>query len=189
MKESVKIIENIKNGNEDSFKELFDIYNRRLYYFVFKYLRNKEDSEEIVQEIFLKIWRDRSKLDPGLSLKSFLFTIAYNSTMNAIRKRAFNEQYKNMVGLTTALSDMATEEDVNYRETLLLIEKAIDLLPPKRKQVFLMSRYEGLTYQEIADRLSLSVKTVNDHMNEALKFLRKNLKEYGILIGFLFLGQ
>lgn len=187
MKESAQLVENIKNGNEASFKELFDSYNRPLYYFVFKYLRNKEDAEEIVQEIFLKIWRDRSKLNADLSLKSFLFTIAYNSTMNALRKSAFNNQYKNMVGLTQPSSDLATEKEVNYRETLLLIEKAIDLLPPKRKQVFKMSRYEELTYQEIADQLSLSVKTVNDHMTEALKFLRKNLKEYGILMVVLFL--
>ena len=186
MKESDELVESIKIGNEASFKEMFDHYNRPLYYFVFKYLRNKEDAEEIVQEIFLKIWRERSKLDAGLSLKSFLFTIAYNSTMNALRKRSFNNQYINMVGLTQPSSDLATEKEVNYRETLLLIENAIELLPPKRKQVFKMSRYEELTYQEIADELSLSVKTVNDHMNEALKFLRKNLKEYGILIAILF---
>ncbi|HEX8546744.1 MAG TPA: RNA polymerase sigma-70 factor, partial [Cytophagaceae bacterium] len=147
----------------------------------------KEDAEEIVQEVFLRIWRDRENLNPELSLKSFLFTIAYNSTVNALRKRAFEDQYRNMIGLSTISSDLATEKEINYRETLGLVEKAIDLLPPKRKQVFQMSRFEGLTYQEIADQLSVSVKTVNDHMNEALKFLRKNLKEYGILVWYLFI--
>jgi RNA polymerase sigma-70 factor (family 1) len=167
----------IATDDEDAFAELFRRYDRRIYPFVLKMIHAQTLAEEVTQEIFIKIWQHRDKLIAIDQPEAYIFTIAVRHTLDHIKKR-LNEQ-KMLQGLSAIQlqSHNDTEEHLLLHDKQALIQQAVDQLPPQQKTVYLLSRQQGLSYEDIARQLQLSPNTVRNHLVKALQFIRTWLDE------------
>ncbi len=166
---------NINKLTQEQFENLFTDYFKALVNFANKFLQNIDDSKEIVHDVFINIWEKRDEIDTNKSVKSYLYTSVNNRCLNFIRdnkKFAENEDFEKLNTSTNPTDDFAEIE------IQAIIEKTLSDMSPKVKKVFELSRYENLKYKQIANKLDVSVKTVESHISKALKELRKNLKEY-----------
>ena len=168
------LVRKLKRGDISSFDSLFRQYYKRVYLFVKGILKSHEDAENVVQEVFVKIWEKRNELDENQSFESFVFTISYNTSISLIRKklsekRFLEEWFKRMK------DKMEVVDETDFNDLSNRVIMCIDQLPPRRRQVYLMSREEGLTYAEISKRLGISVNTVENHISASLRFLRQHL--------------
>ena len=183
-KPAEKVVSLYQNFTPDEKVEiLFRKYYAGLCKSLYKILRDATLAEDIVQEVFLKVWEVRETLKMEDAIQSYLYRSCYNAALNFLKQQKKNTDLDNLETTITA-SDSA-ERHLNFQETEAEIKKAIDALPPKTKVVFSLSRFEELSYKEIAERLDISVKSVEKHMGIALQRLRENLKEY--LVGVLLL--
>ncbi|MDP4240436.1 MAG: RNA polymerase sigma-70 factor [Bacteroidota bacterium] len=168
----------LKEGNLLAFNELFDRYGKRLYYFSKGYLKSPESAEEIVQEVFLKIWDNRIELSACKSIESYLFTITRNGILNTIRKSkselAYLDYVKNNPGKNVLL-----EEELNFNELEKAYHEAVEHLSPRRKEIYQLSREHSFSNAEIAIKMNISVKTVENQMTSALSEIRRNLRSLG----------
>ena len=173
MSVSTSNILNDKSLFESFFKEQYGSLCR----FAYGFLKDNDDAEEIVQGCFVKLWEDRKTLVIGDNPKPYLFSMVRNSCLNQIKHISVREDFK-AHNEREINADATIEEEI---DTLTLQEKvnqAIQNMPPQRKRIFEMSRFEGLKYKEIAAHLNISVKTVENHMGSAMKSLRVDLKDY-----------
>jgi len=171
----------LKQGDMLAFDEIYHKYNKLLFGFAIRIVKFSHDAEDIVHDVFLKLWQNRTSIDEGMSFRSYLFTIAYNTTINIIRKRSVKEEYvealKNLQDQGT--NNVATEMEFNELNEKL--QSALNELPQRQKEIYMLSRDEGLTYSQIAEKLSISVNTVENHMVKALKFLRTRIDTTSIM--------
>ena len=161
-------------GSQRAFAVLVERYSAKIYAHVLTYLKNASRSEEITQDIFLKLWETRADL-PGIdNFPGYLHVITRNRTISELRKKleAFNEAGAEDVEDVQLNPGLQME----YRQLSDILLRGIDLLPPRRKQVFRMSRFDGMSYERIAAELGISKGTVNEHIVEALLFLRSYLR-------------
>lgn len=170
-------------GDEHAFAELFANYHQLLGSFIMRLIKSEELTQEIVQDVFLKIWINRGVLAEIACFKAYLIVIARNHTLNSLKQiaRERNRQtaWVNNV-LRLAANDEHETETINTTE---LIDQAIALLPPQQKKVYLLSRREGLRQEEIASTLNISLETVKKHMVLALRFLKNHLRTHiGIFV-------
>ena len=184
-----QLVKSLKSGSVLAFNTLFHHYSNRLYQFSLKYLKSEEEAEELVQEVFTRIWEKRSDLKAELSFNSYLFTIAFNVIRKYFRRKIhladyLNDKVKDDLSLDTV-------NKVNFNSLKKHLDNLVSLLPPRRKEIFTKSRYEGYTIKEIANAMKISKKTVENQLTEALKFIRTHLsREHlaGILFFFLFVS-
>lgn len=184
-----EIINALKKGDEKAFKLTYNMYERKLFAFIFGYTKSESQTKDILQETFIKLWNKRANLNPEYSLKSYLFKIAYNIYIDKLRRKE-NElyildswRYKRIVE--------ALEEDVETRNLRIeKIRRAIDTLPKRCKEVFLLSKYEGFQYSEISEILGVSPKTVQAQMVKAYKLIREEFTDKNgnllLFISYLF---
>lgn len=165
----------LRNNSITAFDSLFYKYSDKLYSFAFSLLKNREDSKEIVQEAFSRIWQKRNELDSSKSFKSYLFTISYNLIIDQLRLRLKDQEYRNSVGEYFDLNVVSNNNKTDYNIIDCQVKSAVEELPKKRKQVYLLSRENGLSQKEIADKLGISVKTVENQINLSLKQIRMRL--------------
>ena len=173
-----EIIKRIKSGDSYAFEELYYKYVDKVFYFNLRYLRNREDAEGLTQEIFIKIWEIRDSLNPELSLNSYIFTIAKNTIFNKNRKKINEQAYKEYLRNHLDKVYDKTENDILLNEVRDWINKAVNDLPPQRRNIFKLSRFEGLSYKEISSRLNLSERTVESHIRLALKSIRSFINHH-----------
>ncbi len=183
-----ELLTRLKNGDMLAFDRVYELYSHKLFSFVFKILKNEAEADDIVQEVFVKIWESRLKLEDYKLLNSYIFTIAYNNSIDLIRKRINNTKYlehlKNSVVINVTPNVIS---QIEFNELNILAEKLISNLSERQKQVYLLHREEGLTYPEIAEKLGISKNTVENHMVKALKYLRQNM-DNSLLINMLFVS-
>jgi len=167
----------LREGDERAFQILFKKYYSAMCHFARQFLNDSELAEETVQDMFVKIWEKRTTLNIETSVKHYFFRSVRNQCLNQIQHEKIKKQYSNMV-LESAHQDIDPEH--YYVEVGLIqrIERSIDSLPPKRQEIFRLSREQGMKYKDIADTLNISVKTVEAQMGLALKHLREELKEF-----------
>lgn len=168
-----KLIAGLKRGDYDSYETLFKRYFVRFVNFVHKLTGDRQAAKDLVQEAFMKVWVNREKLNETFSIGDYLFILIKRAAINYLRDRKFAET------LTLELSeriggDAASDRPAETRDLIRHIRTCVDKMPPQRKKVFLMSRQESLSNKEIAQKLSLSEKTVERHITLALTDLRKN---------------
>ena len=168
----------LQDSNLKAFGELFDRYGKRLYHFAVKYLKSSENAEEIVQDVFLKIWINRERLSAEKSFESYLFTITKNGILNTIRKSKSEQAYQNYVKLHPQ-KNVLLDEELDFNELEIAYRKVVDKLSPRRKEIFLLSRDRSLSYAEIAQMMNISTKTVENQMTSALSEIRRNLRSLG----------
>lgn len=185
---SFELLTRLKNGDMLAFDRVYELYSHKLYSFVFKILKNEAEADDIVQEVFVKIWESRHKLEDYKLLNSYIFTIAYNNSIDLIRKRINNSKYLEHLK-NSAVSNITPSitSQIEFNELNIQAEKLIANLPERQKQVYLLHREEGLTYPEIAEKLGISKNTVENHMAKALKYLRQNM-DNSLLINMLFVS-
>ncbi|MDW7694904.1 RNA polymerase sigma-70 factor [Flammeovirgaceae bacterium SG7u.111] len=173
-KEKVLVLQ-LKAGNEVAFKQLFVKHYQKVFYFAFNYLKVKEDAEEIVHDVFVQVWNNKHKLNEDLSFEGFVRTIARNLIYNQFKKKDYHQLYLNYIQAHETHICFNTEEQIEYNELKQLTQEAIEKLSPRKREIFNLSRTEGLSHQEIADSLGISIRTVKDQMTKALNDIRQYL--------------
>lgn len=183
------LVSNLKKGDRKAFEQIFKKYAERIYYFSIKYLKLKEDAEEITQEVFVRLWNRRFDLKTELSFSSYLFMIAKNAVIDMLRKRQKESLFNEDINSNIESPLYEDNKSVEYKELNEIIQNSIKDLPVKRRQIYLLSRDEGLTYKQIAEKLDISIKTVESHMRLALQQLKKSVgdKYELILLGIMFI--
>lgn len=154
--------------------------------YAFNFVKEQEGSEEIVQEVFFQLWINRKKTEIKTSISSYLYRAVRNRCINLIKHIEIRENYKQHNSAEIDKLDKEYSDPVSVSELDKKIRKCIDNLPMQRKKIFLMSRYEEMTYSEIAEKMGLSKKTIENQMGKALQYLRTELKEYMPLIIIFF---
>ena len=170
------LIIRLKEGSRQAFNRLFDIYNQKLYFFAFGYLKSEKEAEEIVQETFLKIWERRQAIDPALSVNAYLFKIAFNFIQKRLIKILKEEELKHDLAGEIVSFDDYTANTLNYHFLMQRIDELIEELPPRQRQIIELRKLDGYSVKEISEQLSLAVKTVEAHLTAGLKFLKEHLK-------------
>lgn len=175
------LIKAFKEGNEQAFKKLFDKYHQKLYAYLFRLLDSKDDAEDIVQETFIKIWEAREQFIEGYSFDAFLFKIAKNAFISFARKKVNQKVIEVKPEMFANPDSNNSDSYVICRETREIIDTIINRLPQKRKEIFRMRRVENLSRKEIADKLGISIVTVDNQIMKANHYLKAELKKYSIL--------
>ena len=180
----------IASGNQAAFRDFFEKHRARLYNYLYTVVKSKEIAEEIVIDVFLKIWTGRELITEIRNMDAFLHKVAYNKALDFFRIASRNAALQKLVRREM---EEAREKQADHRlqewECRKIINRALERLSPQRRIIFTLSRMEGLSYDEIAEKLHLSRNTVRNTMAETLRSLRLHLKEYEInavlVIGFL----
>ena len=168
------------------FDQIYEQYSHKLFSFVLKILKNEAEADDIVQEVFVKIWESRDKLGDYKLLNSYIFTIAYNNSIDLIRKRINTNKYLEYLKNSSVVQNTPKSiSEIEFNELSIQVEKMIANLPDRQKQVYLLHREQNLTYPEIAEKLGISKNTVENHMVKALKYLRQNMNNSLLVNMFL----
>lgn len=169
----------LQQTDETRFIEvLFKTHYARLCKLVFRVVNDRDVAEDIVQDVFMKVWSNRAQLQINTSFSAYLTRAAMNGALNFLEKdrRSVRLEPEEMLNLQPASNTL--QEYLDFKEVEEKVRAAIDALPPACKTIFVLSRYEEMTYAEIADSLNLSLKTVENQMGKSLKLLREYLKVY-----------
>ncbi len=175
-KKEKRLLYGLINDQSLAFEELYKAYSPRIYNFVYSVLFNKSLAEDITQDCFIRIWERRKDLDLSKSFSSYIYTIARNLVYRETEKQVHDAQY---IKFIKTFDQQETNEDViNLKLMTDHINQLINELPEVRKEIFTLSRFKGLSAQEIANKLSLSERTVETQIYRSLLFLKKRLKNY-----------
>lgn len=184
----------VATGNRQAFTQLYTTYLNNLYRYIFLFTKSKEETEEILQEIFIKIWETREKLPEVASVKNYLFRFAKNKLLDKIRHLQIRQRVLSEIKRTKDISETTTSDQCTYREYYRLVQQAIEKLPPKRKLIFRLNIENGLSQDEIAMQLNISKSVVQKQVYSASNFVREYLFKHGeisfsILVAALFLSS
>ncbi|MGQ8338602.1 RNA polymerase sigma factor [Sunxiuqinia sp. A32] len=177
------ILKELKQGNEEAYKQLFEHYYESLVLYCQNLSGNRSQAEDIVQETFIKIWNNRNALDITTSIRSYLYRSVYNNFIKEYTKKVKAEKILLDVKRETLNNLIELDREI-YDRKIKLIENAIEELPRKCKKVFLMSKVDGYKYKEIAKLLSISEKAVEKHISRAIARIKENLKVKSNLLLF-----
>lgn len=172
------LLKQVSEGNEQAFKILFSSYYDRLFHYIYGFIKSKQITEELVMDVFLKIWLGRDIILQISKFDSFLFRVAHNKSIDFLRSVAKDPKFQDLLWnqIQLAGTDQA-DTSITIQEYKTKIREAISLLSPQRKKVYQLSREEDMTHDQIAARLNLSKHTINNHIVEAQKFIRDYLSK------------
>lgn len=173
--EEKELVVKLKRGDSIAFEQLYNLYKYPLAINVLRLVKSEEITQDIIQELFITIWRTRNQIDPHKSFSAYLHTIARNMVMDVFRKSLRDKKLEDILMSTSTEIYSHIEEDIFTKETKTQIDEIIDLLPPKRRMVFKLCKLEGKSYKEVSEKLNISVTTVNDHIKKANAFLKSEL--------------
>lgn len=184
--ETVTTIQDFKAGTIETFEEVFHAYYKALVVYARTILKDTDEAEDIVQQVFITIWEKRSSMEVHTSLRALLYKSVHNACLNKIKQQAVRTKYA--ADAQHNIPKMAADDGIQQKELQKSIEMALSTLPEQCGRIFRMSRFDQLKYQEIADQLGLSVKTVENQMGKALKIMKEQLKDY-LPIALLIISQ
>ena len=182
------LLQDVAAGNELAFRKLFQGYWKKVYAVSVDFTKSEPLAEEIVQDVFLKIWLKREGLVSVLKFDDYLFTVARNHIYNTLRKKTAEQSFLKHLENHFLENSYFPEKDIHFKETRDLVNKAVELLPAQQRMVFTLSRNEGLDHNQIAEKLGISKLTVKSHMTRALQSIRLFLQEHsdGEMLYYLF---
>lgn len=169
-----RAIEQLKDGSKDAFHLLYDTYSPKILAFANSYLRNDTEAEELLQEVFLKLWEVRGQLDGAKNIKSFLFKICINLIYDFIRKKNISKAYVDYSIQNLSFSDN-TWQEVIYHDMINHLQALIAQMPEQRQRIFRLNKEEGLSIEDIALQLNLSHRTVENHLYRAVSYLKEKI--------------
>lgn len=173
------LIARFKQGDQQAFSELYDKYHGKLFRFALSYLKSEEEAEDVVHDLFVKLWDKKDQLREGQNFDAYIFTVSKNHILNRIRNKKVRRNCRDSIQKSVDIHANPTIRQVSGAEYKAIYDKALNLLPDRRKQVYLLSRQEGLSYEEIAAELNISKNTVEVHIVRALKSIRNSLNQQG----------
>ena len=176
-------ISRLKKGENTAYETLFRLYFDRLFYFAKSYLEDEDEAKEITQNVFFKFWKKRASLNIDSNLNAYLFRMTKNECLDYFKHQKVKANYHDVIQRERASLNQTSLQD---HPDLLLIESELEEkvnqilneLPPRCKQIFIKSRFEGLKYKEIASEMNISIKTVEHQIAKALRLFRRELQEY-----------
>ncbi len=177
----IKLVKGLVNGDKKALDEIYQFYYPRLYSFAKGFLKVEDDINDILQDVFIKIWENRKNIKNVETFNAYIFTITKNGIISYFRDKIKTRAFESRV------MDMATSEafllddTLEYKDIKEKVDLIIEQLPEKRKIIFKLSREQGLSHKEIATQLGISIKTVDDHIMHAIRYLRKHLKTLDII--------
>ena len=189
---SESFIRQLNNGDEQAFRIIYNKMYAKVYRFAYALTKRRDQSEEVVQETFLRLWLHRADVDATRSLDAFLFTIARRLVIDMMRNATSTAALRDSLWSTMQKENHATEETILENNLAALVDEAVAQLPAQQQLIFKLSRDQGLTHEEIAIKLGISKNTVKNHLVSALKTLKVKLARHGfstLLIFILFFAN
>ncbi len=178
--ESTAFSDRLRKDDRSVIDEIYSLYHLRLFRFALAYLKNEADSYDIVQEVFIKLWENRFNLSATTNFDAYLFTVARNTVISLLRKRITEQKFQ--AQFASQSEEMPTVEgDIDYQIIQNRYQKLVEQLPPRRREIFRLSREQGLSNKDIALEKGISEKTVEDHLTKSLGFLRQQLSKMGLV--------
>jgi RNA polymerase sigma-70 factor (ECF subfamily) len=165
----------LADGNPAAIEELYDFYYPRLYNFSKTFLKLEDGIDDILQEVFIKIWQNRSRIKTSSTFNAFIFTITRNLLINELRSRLTNQKIKEKVGKMAIPIEYSFIEQSEFHDLKEKVDKAINELPVRQKEIFTLSRINGYSHKEIAESLNITTKAVEFHIAKAIALLKKKL--------------
>ncbi len=176
-----QLIERLQQGDTNAFDILFYTFEPVIYAYAMKLTSNAEDAKEVVQEVFLKVWEKRAEIDPRYRFESFLYTIAKNLVYNKARHRTYYVAYQKYIMLHDSQTEHVTENTVYFNELNTFVQTALLQMPPVQREVFRLSRMQGLSHGEIAKKMNTSTSNVKNHIRKALRSIREQIQVHKIV--------
>lgn len=190
-KEIQQLTIRLRNGDAKAFHELYLYFAPILYRYVYSLLHSKEDTEDILHNVFCKIWEMRNTLKDNTNFEAFLVTVSKNSAYNLFKSKYYSMVLKESMmnnDIGNSNNCINGENDSIEQDLTSYLGKVISNLPPRRKEIFILNRFKGLTYKEIANMLQISENTVDTQMRKALAYIKENLGNELIVILMTFIG-
>ena len=176
------LVQLLQKGNVAAFDSLFEVYSPKLFGFALKYFKNETDAEELVQEVFVKVWENHKNLKSELSFKSYLFTIALNQIRKYFNQKAISLRYMESLQNELQIDEHPTTQNDDYETFMKQINQLIEQMPFRRREIFTKSKLEGKSSKVIADELNISPGTVDNQVSEAIRFIRSQLKKENLVL-------
>lgn len=172
------LISQLNESSTEAFDRLFQKYHKHIFNFCKRILYSKIEAEEIVQSVFLALWENRAVVDPNKSFEKYIFSLTRYQVIDLIRKKLCRQTFAAQLIVQEAASDWQTEEQLYFKELYELLQSLIQQLPERRREIFLLSRRNGISYKEIALQLNISENTVDTQIRRALEFLRAGIDRH-----------
>lgn len=170
------ILTKISRGDANAFAVLFNFYKNKVYGYAMAILQTEKSAEEIVQDVFIKIWIKRENLTTIENFGAYLRTVSRNETLNALKHVAITQKHEELTIKYTNEFDLSTENTIQFRETKQILESAIQKLPPQQKLIYTLCHIDGIKQKDVAEKLNISPLTVKVHLREAIKSIKSYLK-------------
>ena len=175
LSDEMQLLQQLITGDAESFRKIYECYQGKIFLFALRLTKSKSEAEEVVQEVFVRLWEKREKIKIEKSFNAYILTITKNLVLDGLKKAAYDKTiqqkiYRNMRALQNTTIDSLIEKELTR-----LHQEAVDRLSPQKKIVFKLSREEELSYEEIAKKLGISKNTVRNQMSDSLKSIREYL--------------
>lgn len=178
----INLLHLLKQDDHKAFDAIFHLYYARVFNLAYRFLRSSSEAEEIVQQTFITVWENRQNIDLEKSFGGFILSIARHQCLNQLKKAVYRQRFIDLSLQNSEAAENNSETILNFEELQQLLKKAISELPPKRREIFILSREQELSYKEIAARLKIKESTINTQISKAIEFLRQRLKEYSFIL-------
>lgn len=165
--EDQELVRQLRQGNHNAFNKLYDLYKHRLFGNLYRILKDRDTVEELVQDLFMNVWKGRQQIDPERPFKAYLFQIAANLAKNSLRKAYNDQKMRTLMMASAEASYTHIEEQLFREENKAQLEQLLNQLPPQRKRVYMLCKLEGRSYREVSELLGISESAVNDHIKKA----------------------
>jgi RNA polymerase sigma-70 factor (ECF subfamily) len=173
-----RLVQRLHENDEAAFEYIYHLIHQKIYCFILRYIQDSSHAQELTQRFFIRLWEKRQLLSPDKPLEAQAFVIARNLVIDELRKMAREKSFIEYFWSRRKPTSTLTEETVLFNDLQEHFEAVVESLPQRRREIFKLSRHQGLTYQEIAHELSISPKTVEIQMSKALKVVRAKLSAF-----------
>lgn len=172
-----ELVARFREGDMNAFQMIYNSFCEPLYRFAFSYLKDSFEAEEIIQDVFLKVWEKRADVDVQKSFKSYLYRVTVNKIFNVLKHRVVKQKYETHVLKFDQRMVETPESVIQFKELNTKLEQLLSKLPDQQRNIFIMSRWKGIPNIEIAEKLKLSIRTVENQIYRAAKFVKLHLKD------------
>jgi RNA polymerase sigma-70 factor (ECF subfamily) len=177
--DEINLVERLRKGYTDAYLQLYNYYHASLYHYVLRFIKIPELAEDAMQEVFLKIWKIRERLNPGLSFSAYLYRISRNQAFKLLKKIAADDGLRLRVMLEFHHTAEDADTKTRWNQYELLLATAVSRLPPQRQKVFKLCREQGKSYEFVSQELGISRNTVKEHMVLAVRYIKEYFLRYG----------
>ena len=177
-----KLVNKLKRGDKKALSALFDYYYPRLYSYSKSFLKIEDGIDDIIQEVFLKIWENRENILNPVTFNSYVYTITKNLLLNELRSRLNNQKLKDKIYKLSVGKEYLLSDELEFNELKDRLDSIIGDLPANQKQIYFFSRNEGMSHKEIAKKLKISTKTVEYHISRSISFIKSRLSDFEMVI-------